>query len=484
MKDFDVIVIGTGIGGLTCAGLLASKGIKVLALEKNPNPGGYLSSFNRGGFRFDSSVDCFSGLDEKGAIKFVLKSLEVENEISLVRVDPIRESLFPGIAISVDKDINIYIENLKALFPLEKKGINDFFHAMTELYKDISGLAETLLYEKKDELKIPTTLLKYTNKTYGNLLDEFIKKEERLKAVLSDRCPFLGLPPSKVSAVNMCALLMSYFESGAYRVIGGSQKLLDILVKGIKKKGGNILFKKEVSRIFLEKNRVIGVRTSDGIDYTSENVVSNVDYLQTFSRLLNENSSIDVKKMLNNPGISRSFFILYIGTDLNLKKIGKSSSIGFFPSFDMESFFEPINFFEDSSSLGITIPTLLDNTIAPSGCHIISAHEMVDYSYTDSWQKKKHELTEKVLKKVEKILPGIKNNIIHLESATPTTLERFTSNFRGAAYGWQQIRAKKTFKNEINNLYIAGHWGETGGGVLASAYSGLKAARSIIKKIT
>ena len=483
MKDFDVIVIGTGIGGLTCAGLLASKGIKVLALEKNSSPGGYLSSFSRGGFRFDSAVDCFSGLDEKGAIKFVLKSLEVENEISFVRVNPIRESFFPGIAISADKDIKIYIENLKALFPSEKKGIDNFFHAMAELYTDIAGLAETLVYEKKDELKIPTTLLKYTNKTYKDLLDEYIKKEERLKAVLSDRCPFLGLPPSKVSAVNMCALLMSYFESGAYRIIGGCQKLADILVKGIKKKGGVVLFKKEASRILLENNRAIGVRTSDGIDYTTENVVSNIDYLQTFSKLLNGNFSRGVEKTLKTPGISRSFFILYIGTDSNLTKLGNSSSIGHFPSFDMESFFEPINFFEDSSSLGITIPTLLDNTIAPRGCHSILAHEMVDYSYTASWEGKKHALAKKVLKKVEKILPGIKNNIMHLESATPVTLERFTSNFRGAAYGWRQTTAKKTFKNEINNLYIAGHWGEMGGGILASAYSGLKAARSIIKKI-
>ncbi|MFQ5900933.1 MAG: phytoene desaturase family protein, partial [Thermodesulfobacteriota bacterium] len=104
MKDFDVIVIGSGIGGLICAGLLVSKGVKVLILEKNPTPGGYLSSFSRRGFVFDSAVDCFSGLDEKGVIRYVLKALDVEDEIGFVRVDPIRESIFPDMRVIVDGD--------------------------------------------------------------------------------------------------------------------------------------------------------------------------------------------------------------------------------------------------------------------------------------------------------------------------------------------------------------------------------------------
>jgi phytoene dehydrogenase-like protein len=483
VKDSDVIIIGAGIGGLICAGLLVSKGVRVLVLEKNQVSGGYLSSFDRGNFRFDSAVDCFSGLDGKGVIRYVLRALEVEDEIKFVRVNPIRESIFPGLKVIVDGNLKVYVENLKRLFPYEKKGIDGFFCRMSQIYKNITGWSEKLLYEK-DESIIPTTLLKYSNHTYEDLLDEYIKNEKKLKAVISDRCPFLGLSPSKVSAVNMCALMMSYFESGAYRAIGGCQKLADTLVKGIKKKGGLVLFKKEVESIKLEKNKVSGVSVLDGTEYTGDFIVSNIDFIGTFTKLLKGDFSNGIKEKLRNPEISSSFFILYIGTDKDLTFLQNSSSIGYFPSFNMESFFGSSHSFKESSSFGITIPTISDRTMAPPGCHSISVHEMADYSYTDSWKEKKHELTSKVLKKAEKVLPGLQKNIMHLEAASPVTLERFTSNFKGAAYGWQQLPGKKNLNSKISNLYIAGHWGEMGGGILASAYSGFKAAKDILKRLS
>ncbi|MFQ5901907.1 MAG: phytoene desaturase family protein, partial [Thermodesulfobacteriota bacterium] len=295
--------------------------------------------------------------------------------------------------------------------------------------------------------------------------------------------PFLGLPPSKVSAVGMCALIMSYFDSGAYRTIGGCQKLVDTLVKGIKKNGGSMLFNSKASYIPLENNRAIAVRTSDGTEYTANSVVSNIDFFQTFTRLLDRDSSNSViKERLKDPGISSSFFILYIGTDIDLKSLYNSSSIGYFPSFNMERFFESTHSFGDSSSLGITIPTILDDTMAPRKCHAVSAHEATDYSFTTLWKDRKTELSKKILKKVEKILPGIQEKIIHLEAATPATLKRYTANYRGSAYGWQQIPGKRLVKSGVSNLYTVGHWGDMGGGVLASAYSGFKVARDIILK--
>ena len=483
MKDSDVIIIGAGIGGLICAGLLASKGVRVLVLEKNPTPGGYLSSFDRGNFRFDSAVDCFSGLDGKGVIRYVLRALEVEDEIKFVRVNPIRESIFPGLKVIVDGNLKVYVENLKRLFPREKNGIDSFFFSMNQIYSDIAGWAEKLLYDKNESI-FPANLVRYSNHTYECLLDEHFKNEKKLKTVLSDRCPFLGLSPSKVSAVNMCALMMSYFDSGAYRAIGGCQKLADTLVKGIKKKGGQVLFKKEASSIQVEKNKASGVSVLDGTKYTGEIVVSNIDFTLTFTKLLKDSFSKANKETLRKSEISSSFFILYIGTDKDLTFLQNSSSIGYFPSFNMESFFGSSHSFKESSSFGITIPTISDRTMAPPGCHSISVHEMADYSYTDSWEEKKHELTSKVLKKAEKVLPGLQKNIMHLEAASPVTLERFTSNFKGAAYGWQQLPGKKNLNSKISNLYIAGHWGEMGGGILASAYSGFKAAKDILKRLS
>src|SRR3989338_5312927 len=245
MKDYDVVIIGGGIGSLACAGILASEGVKVLVLEKNPAAGGYLTSFKRKGFTFDSAVDCFSGGDKDGAITYLLKKLGVEEEVNLIKIDPVRESIFPGMRVKTWSSINAYI------------------------YSGITGWANEMMQSRGDKPALPSVFLKYGGITYKNLMDDYLC-DERLKSVLSDRCQFLGLPPSRTSAINMSSLLMSYFISGAYRPAGGCQKLADALVKGIKQKGGHIIFNKEASRIITDNNSAAAVADADGTEYTAD----------------------------------------------------------------------------------------------------------------------------------------------------------------------------------------------------------------------
>ncbi|MBI3397769.1 MAG: NAD(P)/FAD-dependent oxidoreductase [Deltaproteobacteria bacterium] len=479
MKDYDVIVIGSGMGGLSCAGILASRGLRVLVLEKNPNPGGYLTSFKRKGFIFDSAVDCFSGMDEKGAIKYLLKKLEVEDKIEFIKIDPIRESIFPGMRIKTWSDVDVYVESLKELFPTEKN-IDGFFRKMEEIYNDINIWAAGILQDGDNKSTFPAVLIKYGSLTYKNLMDNYLYNE-KLKSVLSDRCFFLGLPPSKISAISMAVLLMSYFISGAYRPVSGCQRLSDVLVHGIKKKGGSIFLKKEVTKIITENNKAIGVVTSDGTSYTAQHVVSNIDYMQTVS-MLGDKYIFESQNILNEFEISPSFFILYVGAKIDLSFLGTSSSIGYFPSYDIEKAFDFTKSFTDNTPVGLTIPTIIDSSMSPQNSHSIAVHELTDYAYSKSWKEAKEKISERILRKVEKIIPNIKKQIIHIEAATPVTLERYTANFKGAAYGWQQLPWLRPIKSRIVNLYLAGHWDGLGGGVIAATYSGFKTAKEILKQ--
>ena len=88
-----------------------------------------------------------------------------------------------------------------------------------------------------------------------------------------------------------------------------------------------------------------------------------------------------------------------------------------------------------------------------------------------------------ILKKAENIIPNLSERIIILDSATPQTFHRYTGNFNGSAFGWKQVSGFRGIKRYgIKNLYIAGHWGNMGGGVLAAAYSGAKASSEILAK--
>lgn len=143
-------------------------------------------------------------------------------------------------------------------------------------------------------------------------------------------------------------------------------------------------------------------------------------------------------------------------------------------------FFSPKSSFKNDSTIGVTVASMEDKLLAPDACNTVVLHEMAEASDKEI---DKSVCTGIVIKKAEKIIPGLKDKIIVLDSATPKSIERYTGNFNGSAFGWNQIPGFKNVKGYgINNLYIAGHWGEIGGGVLAAAYSGAKAAKEILTK--
>jgi phytoene dehydrogenase-like protein len=324
--------------------------------------------------------------------------------------------------------------------------------------------------------KITPEIVKYSTRTYRDLLNEFINNE-KLKAILSDRCPFIGLPPSQVSVLSMAALMMSYFKFGAYRVKGGFQKLADLLTEGIKKKGGTVITGQKVDRILMDNGMCQGINCTSGENYRCRYLISSIDFFSTWNTLMGDKYSLYAKERLKKPGVSPSFFLVYAGIkdDVTLH-----SSFGYFTSYDMESFFKPDRTLKNDFTLGITVASQEDSTRAPQGYQTVVLHDMFYYL------EKKFNRTayfNKIITRAEKIIPSFKDRTIVVETATPSTLEKYTGNYRGAAFGWKQVPGFTNFKNQgIKNLSQAGHWGTMGGGVLAAAYSGAQAAQEILLK--
>jgi len=473
---FDAVVIGGGIGGLSCAAVLCARGRRVAVLEQAASPGGYLSSFRRGGFVFDAAVDCVAGLDPDGLITWLLRSLGAERELDAVRLDPIRFSRFPGLEVEVDADLRSYIGRLCSRFPSEREGILSHFRRVGAIYDDVERELRGLREEGGAE-GFPSSFARYGNATWSDLLREDIS-DPRLAAVLSDRCPFLGISPDRGSAVRIASLVMSYFRSGAYRPVGGHRRLADALVAGIRKHGGEFLAGRPVRRILEEGGRCVGVEAEDGERYSARHVVSGVDPHETFSRLLPGGPAGGGAARERSP----SFFILYLGAKEGFPIPGTSSSIGSFEHFDLGSLLRRYAPFRDSPALGITIPTREDPSLAPPGHHSVVVHELVPQGFDADWKEDKEFYARKVLSKAESVLPGLGRHVVCSEAATPATLERFTRNRGGAAFGWESAAG---FRREVEgrrNLHLAGHWCEAGGGVLAAAYSGVRAAKKVMER--
>lgn len=475
MNDFDVIVIGSGIGGLVSAALLVSHGLKPLIVEAHTRPGGYLSSFRRNEYIFDTAVDCISGTGPDGIIGRVLSLLDVASQIEFLPLEPIRRSMFPDFDVDVCGDIEEYKKNLVRLFPHERKGINDFFKMTVRVYEEVMDNIGLFL-RNKTSIAISPDVVKLRNMTYEDILKDYIS-DPRLSAVLSDRCPFIGLSPLSVAALPMIMLVTSYFRLGASRPRGGFQGLPDLIAGAIKERGGDVILGNEIKKIIVDGDLCQRVLCENGDEYCCKYLIANSDYIHTFSNLLGGEYRHIAQKMSDYPGASTSFFIVYGSIS---GKFTGHSSIGYFPSYDFPYFFNTESEFRDDSTIGITVASVEDHGRAPDGNETIVLHEMVK---GDRDWSNRQQYSEQLVKKAEKALPDLRGRIQVIDTATPVTLQRYTRNHGGAAFGWNHIPGNFMMNGHgLKNLYIAGHWSEMGGGVLAAAYSGAKAAASILTK--
>jgi phytoene dehydrogenase-like protein len=228
--------------------------------------------------------------------------------------------------------------------------------------------------------------------------------------------------------------------------------------------------------ILVEGGRCTRVVTEDGAEFAARAVVSNADFRETFGRLLGATGQAALREHADRPR-SPSFFIAYAGARLPAPA---ASSIGSFSTFDLAKLLEPYVPFGDGDPLGVTISSLEDSGLAPPGCHAVSIHELVPQGGWRSEQEKPACL-DRLLDKAEAVLPGLRRGLLYAEAATPASLERYTRNLGGAAYGWEQRPALPRIRHGIPNLHLVGHWTETGAGVLAAAFSGLRTAVRLLR---
>ena len=472
-EEYDIVVIGAGIGGLTCAAYLAKNGKKVKVLEQHYAPGGCCTSFSRKGFRFDAGVLHLTGGKESGAFQRVLSALEMEGEIEFK--EQFQRIVFPDLSLDSSRDVEYLPERLKEMFPHEAEGIARLFVTIGSIYEDIK--------------KLPTLsplLAEYKEKSFQELVDNYIG-DTKLKALVTANW-HLWHPMWRNSAIDYAAMLITEPLRGYYYPMGGIQAIPDAFVRVLKRYGGDIEFKTSVDKIILEEGKAVGIETRGGKRIWAEQVVSNAAARSTFFNLIGEeNLPSDFVASLNRLEISLSALYIYLGVDIDPRSAGiDAPETIVYETYDNTKDWELLLRGEVSiPCFGIAIPTFMDPSLAPQGKHIVVIMTMAPYHLAGkSWREEKKRVTEKLIAKAEKLIPGLSQHILVKDSASPLTVERYTLNSLGAAMGWafspEMFLRRLDQKTPIRNLYLAGHWTMPGGGVPAVALSGLRAARMIL----
>ncbi len=503
--EVDAVIIGAGLGGLSCAAAFARQGFKPLVLEQHSVPGGYATTFERpGGFVFDVSLHSTT-VGERNGVHNLIPGFPEIKDVKFVPHPSLYRAIFPDYDFRVpQKSPKKYVEMLINHFPDEKQGIEGIFEDIEGLASDINKYSRA--GGQVDMGTFPQEfpyLFKSFNKTWGALVDTRIKNP-KLKAIISSQWGYYGLPPSKLSCYYYALPFLGYLQQGGYYPIGRSQKISDALVKFIEDHGGKVRLKARVEKILTKDHSAYGVRTEEGTEFKGKVVVSNANAYDTFLRMMDEADHLkDYVAKFKEYSVSLSCFQVFLGLKKDL--VGEAgledSEIFFSAGYDDEAAYKA--FLEadmENSGYGLTLYDNVYKGYSPEGKNTVSILVLQGYKHWEKYeadyrrgnkreyQAEKEQMADILIKKVEEsVLPGLSEAVEVKEIGTPLTNWRYTRNYRGAIYGWDQTM-NNTGPNRvphatpIKNLYLAGAWTQPGHGYGAVIPSGLQCFAEIMKK--
>ena len=501
-SSYDVAIVGGGIGGLTCGSYLVTRGCKVLIIEKEPKLGGYVTSFNRRGFRFDGGAEGLLGCGENGYLRRWLSELGLPDVIRFKRIDPLEFVQIPGMRFPIHADLSKFQEELYRLLPDEKEGISKFFDNMLKMADEIGRGADRPpkgpLEMMKYAVKYPTLTNFYGRKhmSFQDVIDEYVQ-DVRLKIVLGLYCVWLGIPPWKVPCPVAASILDDVYRKGNYYPEGGMGSLVEQMTKTYVKNGGSLLLRTTVSKILVEDGRAVGVETEDGRRISSKHVVSNADCKQTFLGLVGEEhlkqEFLDHIKSIQ-PSISG--VLVFLGVDTDLSDYPSHISYGDNP--DTFKILERIRLnpvdgpIEDNiPGLAIRISSNLEPSYAPKGKSSVVLLALTPYNYRDNWKtgpkrertseyrELKKEVAKRLVRMAENAIPDLGEHIEVIDIATPLTFERYSWQEKGGWYGPAMDQDLPSQNTPIANLILAGS-NTIGAGVPRAMLSGRQAAKRIL----
>lgn len=501
MRNWDVIVIGSGAGGLTAATALARNGQRVLVLEQHYLPGGWTQSFTLGGYRFSPGVHYVGECGPGGFLRRLYEGLGLTEDLEMCEMNPdgFDHLLVAGERFDVPRGHDRLVERFVARFPHEEAGLRRYFAVCRQIAEELGRADDLLRFPRVLALPfLAPSLVRWGLSTQQDLLDRTIA-DPLLRGFLAAQNGDHGLSPSRVS-MPAHACIVAHYASGAYYPRGGAKSIPRAMLRALRRHGGAIRLRARVTHILVEGGRVTGVELANGERMYAQHVISNADPLLTYTRLLPRDACPSELRKTRRMSYSASLMSLFCAVDMDLRGRGyDSGNYWWYSTRDVAGVYEraasslpggPIE------GLFLAVPTLKDPGRQGPRHHTIEMFTFVPYEPFGAWEGTlqgrrgedyealKEALAARMLEAAENVIPGIGKAIVYQAAGTPLTSSYYCESPFGSSYGTAKTPHQLgpfSFRMhaEIDGLHLCGA-STLSHGVAGASISGLMAAQRIL----
>ena len=503
-----IVVIGSGMSGLTAAAVCAQAGHQVEIFEQNAHPGGMTQTLTEDGYRWDLGQLLLEGLAPHEPVGRILSELGVSSLISIEKDD--RGYVFPDFELRKPPQpagMRWRMDRLREIFPQEAAGLERY-------WQEYIRFTRMMTAGRKMDTTTGLDRLLWQARLYWQLLPLLYKKDWSAQRLMESffkpielQCVFISIladfftSPREFMGLGVYALnpepvydcrLPSELAPGAeqlyhYSIHGGIGKLVEAFVQCIQECGGQLFTRRAVTKILIENNRVSGVIDDQGNTTKADVVIASGGVRETFLELVGADhlpaqTAADMQRL----SLMDSIFMIHLGIDYDPRPQCHGTCTYFYGTYDLDAAIEKNRkgyFHEGRDGYVIHLPSAHTPSMAPEGHHAMTIYTIApDRLKEGSWQENKEAIADTFLKCVEERLPGLRQHIRKQVILTPDDFRQIAHTGHHAFGGLAPVQGswRPPHLTPVNGLWFVGAQSESGGGVNNVIIGSYKTARRIL----